>query len=119
MSSSNRIVAHITSDDIGGWQTALRNLVNLVGDDSVSTPPDRMQVVVNGPAVRFLLGSSPEAAKLTQMADAGVTVSACANSIVRFDHEEDDLAEGVGTIPSGVAEVVRVQKRGDVYLKLP
>jgi len=119
VSSSNRIVVHITSDDIGGWQTALRNLVNLVGDDSVSTPPDRVQVVVNGPAVRFLLASSPEAQKLTRMADAGVTVSVCSNSLVRFDHEEDTLADGVSTVQSGVAEVVRVQQRGDVYLKLP
>ena len=119
MSSHRSILVHVSSDDIGDWQMALRNLANLVNDDSVETPPQLMEVVVNGPGVRFLLESSPEATKVTRMAEAGVEIAACANSLDRFDHATQDLAAGVGTVRSGVAEVVRVQQRGDTYLKLP
>jgi len=119
MSSHRSILVHVSSDDIGDWRMALRNLVNLVNDDSVETPPELMQVVVNGPGVRFLLETGPEAAKVTRMAEAGVDIAACANSLDRFGHAAQDLATGVGTVRSGVAEVVRVQQRGDTYLKLP
>ena len=119
MSSQQGTVIHITSGDSSDWQMALRNLVNLVQDESVSTPPDMMQVVVNGAAVRFLLSSSPEAPKLRQMADAGVEVSVCSNSLDRFGYAPEGLTDGVTVTPSGVAEVARAQQRGDTYLKLP
>ena len=119
MSGHRRTVVHITSGDIGDWQTALRNLVNLVNDESVSTPPELLQVVVNGEAVRFLLGTAPESSKLTRMADSGVDINACSNSLERFDYGATDLAEGVTTVRSGVAEVTRAQQAGATYLKLP
>jgi intracellular sulfur oxidation DsrE/DsrF family protein len=119
MSGQRSILIHISSDDIGDWQTALRNLANLVNDDSVETPPELMEVVVNGPGVRFLLADSPEAAKVARMAEAGVDIVACTNSLDRFGHATPDLAQGVGTVRAGVAEVVRAQQRDDIYLKLP
>jgi intracellular sulfur oxidation DsrE/DsrF family protein len=119
MDNQQGIVIHITTEEISGWQTALRNLVNLVQDESVSTPPDLIQVVVNGPAVRFLLETAPEAPKIARMADEGVTIAVCSNSLERFGHGPAALAEGVSTVSSGVAEVTRAQKRGRTYLKLP
>ncbi len=119
MSSHCSILVHISSDDIGDWQMALRNLANLVNDDSVETPPELIEVVVNGPGVRFLLETSPEADKVTRMAQSGVEIAACTNSLDRFGHAAHDLATGVTTVQSGIAEVVRVQQRGDTYLKLP
>ncbi|PSP65333.1 hypothetical protein BRC76_00130 [Halobacteriales archaeon QH_8_67_36] len=119
MSNHRSILVHVSTDDVGDWQMALRNLANLVNDDSVETPPELMEVVVNGSGVRFLLESSPEAAKVTRMAEAGVDIAACTNSLDRFGHAAQELATGVTTVRSGVAEVVRVQQRGDIYLKLP
>lgn len=109
----------ISTDDISDWQMALRNLVNLVNDDSVETPPELIEVVVNGPGVRFLLETSPEAAKVTRMAEAGVELAACTNSLDRFGHAPEALATGVSAVRSGVAEVVRAQQQADTYLKLP
>ncbi len=119
MSNQQAIVIHISSGSVDDWQMALRNLANLVNDDSVSTPPELIHVVVNGQAVRFLLSSSPEAEKVTQMAEAGVDITACSNSLDRFGHAAVDLAPGVGTVPSGVAAAVRAQQGGSAYLKLP
>jgi intracellular sulfur oxidation DsrE/DsrF family protein len=119
MSNAAAIVIHITSGERDDWQMALRNLVNLVGENSVSTPPERMQVVVNGEAVRFLLSSGPDAAKVTQMVESGVQIDACSNSLDRLGYSSEELADGVTSVPAGVAEVTRTQQRGGTYLKLP
>ncbi len=112
-------VAHVTTDDRTGWERALRNLRNLADDGSVPTPAGRLVMVVNGPAVRFLLAAAPDAAAVTRATEAGVTVVACENSLSRLGHEPADLADGVETVPSGVAEAVRLQQGGENYLKLP
>ncbi|SEW25694.1 DsrE family protein [Halobacterium jilantaiense] len=119
MNAPHGVVVHVTSDEASDWQTALRNLANLVRDDTVELRPEQIQLVVNGPAVRFLLATSPEAPSVRRMAEAGVVLKVCGNSLERFDHDEADLAEGVDAIGSGVAEVVRAQQHGANYLKLP
>ncbi len=119
MTTQHALVIHITSDTASDWQMALRNLQNLVRDSSVSTPPEGMQVVVNGPAVRFLLASSPDAHKITKMLQANVTVSVCSNSLSLFDHDPSTVTEGITIVNSGVAEVVRAQQQGKNYVQLP
>lgn len=119
MSTQPSIVIHVSSQDSRDWAMALRNLVNLVNDDSVETPPELIQMVVNGHAVRYLLANSPEAEKVTRMAEAGVDITACSNSLDRFGYSSADLAAGVTTVPAGVSELVRAQQRGNTYLKLP
>lgn len=119
MSGQRGVVVQVTTDDIGGWQMALRNLVNLARDESVPTPPEAIQLVVNGPAVRFLLATGPESPKVAQMVEAGVTIAACSNSLDRFGHDSGDLTDGVTTVQSGVGEVLRAQQSGRSYLKPP
>ena len=119
MGTQPSIVIHISSQDSRDWAMAVRNLVNLVNDDAAETPPELMQVVVNGHAVRYLLDGSPEAEKVTRMAEAGVDITACSNSLDRFGYSAAALAPGVTTVPAGVTELVRAQQRGDTYLKLP
>jgi intracellular sulfur oxidation DsrE/DsrF family protein len=113
------VVVHITGDDAGSWEMALRNLVNLVRDGSVDTPPESISVVANGPAVKFFTAKGPEADRIEQMVSAGVSISACSNSLQRFGYATDDLADGVTVVDSGVAAVMRAQERNLKYLKLP
>jgi intracellular sulfur oxidation DsrE/DsrF family protein len=40
-------------------------------------------------------------------------------SLTRLGYAPENLADGVQTIRSGVAEVARIQQQGDTYLKLP
>jgi len=119
MSTRNATVVHVTSSDSTDWKMALRNVSNLYNNDDVATPAERLKVVVNGDAVRYLLASSPEADQVRSMTGAGIQIAACENSFDRFGYDTDNLVEGVSTVPSGVAEVVRLQRRGVSYLKLP
>lgn len=119
MSTAPDVVIHVTSDRISDWKRALTNVRNLYQDESIHTPPTAITLVVNGEAVRFLLEHSVEANTLTRMAEAGITIDACGNSLDRFGHDPDTLAPGVSVVPSGVAEAVRLQGRGVSYLRLP
>jgi intracellular sulfur oxidation DsrE/DsrF family protein len=119
MGSNQGIVVHITSGESSDWEMALRNLLNLAQSETMSTPADRIWVVVNGEPVRFLLESAKGASEITEMAEAGVQIGACSNSLDRFGHDPADLTDGVSTVDSGVAEVARLQRQGNAYLKLP
>lgn len=119
MEGQHGVVVHVTTGEVRDWQRALRNLRNLVADESVPTPARRMTVVVNGPAARFLLASSPESSKLRRIVEAGVAVRACSTSLDRLGHDRDEVVEGAELVDSGVAEVVRAQNHGNSYLKLP
>ena len=119
MSRQPGIAIHITSGEHEDWQMALRNLLNLAQDESISTPPELIQVVINGPAVRFLLSTAPEASKVHQMTEVGVEINVCTNSLDRFEYDPDDLVEGVSVVQSGVTRAVRLQQQGSTYLKLP
>lgn len=113
------VVAHVTSGDANDWQQALRNLSNLHSDESVPVSPELITVVVNGDAVRFLQADEPDADRLSRLADAGVHILACTDSLERLGFSVDELADGVDTVDSGVAEVTRLQWHGNGYLKLP
>lgn len=119
MSANSGIVVHITSGENADWRMALRNILNLYEDESVPTAAEAITVVVNGDAVRFLLASAPEATQISQMAAAGVQINVCDGSLDRLGFASAALADGVSRVPSGVAEVVRHQKRDATYLKLP
>jgi intracellular sulfur oxidation DsrE/DsrF family protein len=119
MARQDDIVIHITSSETEDWRMALRNLQKLAENESVAANPESMHVVVNGGAVRFLLATTPEGDRIPRMAEAGVEIEACANSLERLGFSPAELAEGITVTDSGVAEVVRLQQRGYTYLKLP
>lgn len=118
-SSLAGVILHITSGNENDWNQALRNLSNLYDDESLPIPADMITVVVNGDAVRFLLETAPDAAAISKIAAAGVHINACERSLNRLDLHAGNLAEGVESVSSGVAEVVRLQWNGHGYLKLP
>jgi len=118
-SNLSGVVIHITSGTVSDWRQALRNLSNLYRNKSASTPPEMLTVVINGDAVRFTRATSPEADQLSQIVDSGIQIKVCTNSLDRLGYDPNDLVEGIKTVPSGVAEVVRLQQKTDGYLKLP
>ena len=116
---SGGIVVHITSGDASDWRQAFQNLSNLYSNESVSTPPGMVTVVINGEAVRFTRSTSPEADQLSRIVESGIPIKVCANSLDRLGYNSNNLAEGIEPVHSGVAEVVQLQQKNDVYLKLP
>ncbi|MFC5368821.1 DsrE family protein [Salinirubrum litoreum] len=113
-------VFHVSSDDPADQRHALRNVVNLLADESVSGPDDDVVLVANGGAVRlFLSPTTPATATVADLRDAGVALYACGNSLRRLDASDADLLPGVERVPSGVGRLASLQQDGFGYLKVP
>ncbi|WP_232687523.1 DsrE family protein [Halobacterium zhouii] len=94
----------------------LSNVENLLDDDSVDV--DAVAVVANAHGVYTLTEESRHPERVRELAEGeGVEFLACANSLASRDASEDDLLEGVETVPAGVGALTRLQSDGYAYVK--
>lgn len=113
-------VFHVSGGDPADQRHALRNVVNLLADDSVSGPDDDVVLVANGGAVGlFLSTTTPARDTVADLQDAGVDLYACGNSLRRLDALDADLLPGVERVSSGVGTLASLQQDGFGYLKVP
>ena len=87
-------------------------------------PKARIVVVAHGPGIDFLLDGAttptgqPFAGAIGELAGRGVQFKVCNNTLVARKISADQVAMEAQVVPSGVAEVARLQAReGYVYLK--
>lgn len=127
-----KVVYHINYDDPGAQASALRNIqnhINAVGKENLD-----LQVVMHGNGLSLLL--SPEAladtkmnkgnatdqvqAKIAVLKDQGVGFQVCGNTLkgkhIDFRRDLYDVDEA-DIVPSGVAELARLQQLGYAYIK--
>jgi hypothetical protein len=65
----------------------------------------------------MLRKDSPVADRIAAALKRGVHIYACQNSMRGYHLEQADLAPGVGTVPSGVVELIRRQHAGYAYVR--
>jgi intracellular sulfur oxidation DsrE/DsrF family protein len=127
-----KVVYHINYDNPKAQAGAMRNIqnhINAVGKDNLD-----LKVVLHGNGVSLLM--EPEAAKDTKLAgnatqemqatisglkDQGVEFNICANTlkgkkVANPAHQLYDFSESQ-VVPSGVAEVARLEAMGYAYIK--
>lgn len=127
-----KVVYHINYDNPKAQAGALRNIqnhINAVGADNLE-----IKVVMHGKGLSLLL--EPDAientkleygnandvmqAKITGLKDQGVSFQVCANTLkgkkVNYKNDLYDVDEA-DIVPSGVAEVARLQAKGYGYIK--
>ncbi len=112
------VVYHVDSTDRATM--ALRNVSN----HRKAHPELPIKVVALADGVRFLLDGSKDkrgnsyAAMVEPLAMAGVQFFACGNTLQANSLDADDLSFGVEVVPSGVAEIGRLQlEEGYAYIK--
>lgn len=76
-----------------------------------------IEVVNFSSAVTQLTPMSPLATQIKDALKAGIKIVACENSLNKFKLTIDDMFPGITAVPSGVAELVRRQKEGWIYLQ--
>lgn len=77
----------------------------------------QVEVVFFGPGLNMLLKKNTKyEERLKQLADAGVTLSACQNAMRFMNVKTEDLFPFAAQVDSGVAEVVRRQEAGWAYI---
>lgn len=114
--SHHRVLFEVTSDQLETWKGILNNVENLriaFGHDVTDT-----EVVVHGHALGFVLRAANDLEqRIGRLISAGVRFAACENTMRKRGVAASDLLEGVETVDSGVAEVVRKQEAGWSYIK--
>ena len=130
--SKQKVVYHINYDDPKAQAGALRNIqnhINAVGEENLD-----LKVVMHGKGLSLLLtpdqvkntklkfGNATDEmqAKISGLKDQGVGFEVCANTLKgKKINYEDDLydVEKADIVPSGVAEVARLQSMGYSYIK--
>jgi len=76
-----------------------------------------IEIVNFSAAVTMLSPMSTKATAIKEALQSGIKIVACQNSMNKFNMTEDDLSPGITTVPSGVAEIVKRQKQGYIYLR--
>jgi uncharacterized protein len=117
--AGTRVVYHITSSATPG--AALRNVAN-----HLSAAPDvRLVVVAHNEGIDFLLrGARDESGQLLEPAislfrERGVEFRICGNTLERRGLDRAEVIPAATLVPSGIAEIGRLQSReGYVYLRL-
>jgi intracellular sulfur oxidation DsrE/DsrF family protein len=127
-----KVVYHINYDDPKAQAGALRNVqnhINAVGAENLD-----LKIVLHGKGLTLLLepdavehtkltkGNATEEvqAKITGLKDQGVDFQVCSNTLKgkKVDYETDLYdVDKADIVPSGVAEIARLQAQGYVYIK--
>ena len=131
--AKQKVVYHINYDNPKAQTGALRNIqnhINAVGAENLD-----LKVVLHGNGLALLLEPSSlenvskfkhananeeMTAKIAALKDQGVAFNVCANTVRgrKVDYQADlyDVADG-DIVPSGVAEVAKLQAMGYSYIK--
>ncbi len=126
-----KVVYHVNTDDASTQASALGNVqnqINAVGKDNIE-----VKVVMHGDGISLLLepdglegtkmkhaNATPEIqAKISGLKDQGVKFEVCANTLKGREVPVDALydVDQADIVPSGVAELSRLQQMGFTYIK--
>jgi intracellular sulfur oxidation DsrE/DsrF family protein len=112
-----RVVFQVTADSPEQWNGLLGNIENLrraLGDQL-----REVEVVAHGPGLGLVLRTnSAYADRMAALSNQGVRFLACENTLARRKLAKADLLPFVGTVDSGVAQVVRRQRQGWQYIRI-
>jgi intracellular sulfur oxidation DsrE/DsrF family protein len=115
-SPKHRVVFQLTEPDGDAWSVLplhVTNMRNAFAQDGGS----QVEVVFFGPGLNMLLKKNTKyEERLKQLADAGVTLSACQNAMRFMNVKTEDLFPFASEVDSGVAEIVRKQEAGWAYI---
>jgi uncharacterized protein len=117
-SSEEKVVYHV--NDSANAMAALRNIQN-----HISAAPDaKIVVVTHGKGIDFLLSGAADKdgnvyePNIQALRDKGVDFRVCSNTLKSRKIEATSVVPEASIVPSGVAEIGKLQsKEGYVYLK--
>jgi intracellular sulfur oxidation DsrE/DsrF family protein len=114
-----KVVYHVNTG-VESTSAILSNIQNHLNADAKA----KVVVVTHGPGIDFLLQDAKDSkgrefsAAVSSLAGKGVDFRVCNNTLVSRNINPDTLLMEAKIVPSGVAEVARLQAReGYVYLK--
>lgn len=108
------VVVHLDEDGQDKHLAVLRNIDHLL--DEVEGTTD-VELVVHGAGIHAVLTGTANGELLRALLARGVRIAACERTLARMGVDRAELTDGVGTVPSGIGELVRLQSWGWVYIR--
>jgi hypothetical protein len=105
----------VSDADPQKWALTLGNISNAI--EGLGADGAEIELVVYGPGIAMLKKDSPVADRIAAALKSGVRIAACQHSMQGYHLAPADLAPGVGTVPSGVVELIRRQHAGYAYVR--
>ena len=109
-----KVVIHVTNGHKRTYQAALNYTYSLREEygDKVD-----IQIVANGPGIGFVNSNNNYTEEIQSLLKKGVKVSACNTTLkIMRKFRKLPIIEGVKFVPTGVVEVIKLQKKGYLYL---
>lgn len=116
-SAQEKVVYHI--NDASGARIAMRNVENHIN----ASPDAKIVVVTHGKGIDFLLNDAKDdkgtyVAQVAGLKERGIEFRVCRNTLKSRNLTDAAVIMEAQVVPSGVAEIGRLQaKEGYVYLK--
>ncbi|NDP47136.1 MAG: hypothetical protein GZ085_01855 [Sulfuriferula multivorans] len=108
-----KVVIQVSDSDPAYWNLALNNTKNVQKDlkDAV------IEIVAYGPGIGMLKADSVVTSRISEMADSGIKIVACQNTMRGQKLTKDDMNSSIGYVPSGVVEIMDRQMDGYAYIR--
>ena len=113
--AKTRAVFQVSDADPQKWSLTLANVAN--AQEALGKDAAEIEIVAFGPGVDMLKKDSPVAARVAEAIHNGVRVVACQNTMRARKLGPADMLPEIGTVPSGVVEIMQRQREGFAYLR--
>ena len=108
-----KLVIQVSDSTPAYWNLALNNAKNVQKDMKGAV----IEIVAYGPGIGMLKADSEVASRISEMADSGIKVVACENTMRGQKLTKADMNAKVGFVPSGVVELMERQMEGYSYIR--
>ena len=114
--SKHRVVFQLDEPEGAAWDSLVKH-VNNTRDALAKDGGSQVEVVFWGAGLNMLRKTNTAyEARLKQLSDDGVTLSACRNAMRVMNAKTEDLLPFASEVDSGIAEIVRKQESGWAYI---
>ena len=109
-------VFHLSTDKSEKISELIGNVKNLKIDKTADI--NQICVVLNADGVHAVLNEESASEYLQVLAEEGVKLKVCSNSVEGQEIERERLLDEIDIVSSGVAELNRLQDKGYNYIKI-
>ena len=111
----HKVVFQMNSNDPESQKGLIQNIQNIKKEWGAAV---MIEVVAHGPGIALVMTEKSAAAQdVAKMIKSGVIFVACENTMAKKNITKADLIENVGTVPSGIVEIIIKQQQGWSYIK--
>ena len=110
-----RVVVQVSEADPARWNLVLNNVKNL--QDELGADKVAVEIVAYGPGIGMLKFDAPTNSRVSDAIKAGVTVSACENTLRNLKLARADMHPNVSYVAAGVVQIIKRQQEGWAYLR--